>query len=100
MNFFSVQRNFEANLYSTYVVKVSLEGITILGQRDWTIKKVRETALKVKCPLTDIPKAYELRARIFGIPILRFPNPGALGFLLQKVQKRKSQKTQNPEYWD
>ena len=31
MNFFSVQRNFEGDLYSTYVVKVSLEGITILG---------------------------------------------------------------------
>ena len=64
MIIFSVQRNFEGNLYSTYVVKVFLEGITILGRRDWTITKVRETPLKVKCPLTDTPQAYELTRRL------------------------------------
>ena len=67
MNFFSVQRNFEANLYSTYVVKVSLEGIIILGRRDWTITKVGETPLKVKCPLTDTPQAYELTPISHGL---------------------------------
>ena len=57
MNFFSVQRNFEANLYSTYVVQV---GITFLGRRDLTIKKLPGMPLKIKWRLGTIPKAYEL----------------------------------------
>ena len=38
-----------------------LTGIIILGRRDWTIKKVREMPLKVKCRRNDILQAYELR---------------------------------------
>ena len=61
MNFFLVKPNFEGNLYSTYVVKVFLAGITILSRRDWTIKKMPEIPLKVQRPLTDVPQAYELK---------------------------------------
>ena len=61
MNFFSAKRIFEGNLSSTYVVKVFLAGITILGRRDWTIKPMPEMLLKVQRPLTDVPQAYELK---------------------------------------
>ena len=59
-DFFSVQRNFEGNLYSTYVVKVFLAGITILGRRDLSIKIIPEIPLKLERPLADVPKANEL----------------------------------------
>ena len=61
MNFFSVKRTFEGNLFSTYVVEVFLAGITILGRRDWIIKHLPEMHLKVQRPLTDVPQAYELK---------------------------------------
>ena len=60
MIFCLTQRNFEGNRYSTYVVKVFLAGISILGRRDWTIKHMPEMPLKVQRPLTDAPQAYEL----------------------------------------
>ena len=41
-------------------MKVFLAGINILGQRDWTMKKVREMPLKVKRRRSAIPQAYEL----------------------------------------
>ena len=63
MIFFLVQRNFEGNLYSTYLVKVFLAGISILGERDWTIKHMPEVSLKVQRPLTDVPQAYELNPK-------------------------------------
>ena len=61
MIFCLTQRNFEGNLYSTYVVKVFLAGITIFGRRDWTIKLMPEMPLKVQRPLRDVPQAYELK---------------------------------------
>ena len=47
-------------MYSTYVVQVFLVGITFLGRRDLTIKKLPGMPLKIKWRLGTIPKAYEL----------------------------------------
>ena len=61
MFFFTVELNFEGDLYSTYVVKVYFVGIKILGQRDRAMKKMSKTTLKVKWRLGAVPQAYELR---------------------------------------
>ena len=63
MILFLVERNFEYNLYSTYVIKVFLAGINILNRRDWTIKKLAEISLKVQHSLTGIFPAVS-----FGLP--------------------------------
>ena len=60
MNFFSAQVNFDDNLWSTYVSKVFFVGITILGRRDWAVKKLLKKHLKFKRPLGAVPQAYEL----------------------------------------
>ena len=57
--FFSLQLYFGSNLYSTYVVKIFLVGISILGRRGRAIRKIRKKTLKVKWRLGAIPQAYE-----------------------------------------
>ena len=64
MTFFLVQQNFGGNLYSTYVLKVFLAGISRLGRRNRPIKHMPEMPLKVQRPLTDVPQAYELSKKL------------------------------------
>ena len=65
MIFFSIKLNLKSNLYSKYVIKVVLAGITYLGRSDLAIKELPGMSFKVKWRLSAVPKAFELSSQFF-----------------------------------
>ena len=58
MFFFLGLTKFKENLYSTYVVKVFLVGITILGRGGRVIRRISKTTLIVKWRPGAVPQPY------------------------------------------